>query len=553
MKPIVYLALLLVLKLNSGAIASAAEFPFDLRNGSSDESIFRMFNRQIGWGRGAKGVLRTIDGGQSWQTVLLTAPRQPVGCFFYDANTAWAAVGVMDDATNATIFRTTDAGKTWQYAEISEVSPILECLWSFPSKTSGWLMVVPDHGMNSEPGTLFHSVDSGQTWQKVNSGQWFDEKDSLKSENEWSQPHLPFCGSILFRNNSAGWLVGSYTTTTRSYLFSSSDGGKNWKGQSLPFPASFGESGRMTPSGLPRFFPSDGKKGVIRGTFVPQNPDSTNVPTVIYHTRDAGKTWQPGEPIFGGDCASSFYSATEGWLWRNESPGNSRLAQGTLFRTRDGGVSWTEIKAQKSLADVVKPDLRVGQLEFVDDQCGWAVARGNSLPAQFFRTGDGGKTWSELCVPADAKTASSGKEGPPNAREGYVLVRLESVGIIQRGSVMGGHNVLATFQPIAFKYPDIGSFGGGGGGYSGHPFEAKPVETKIGKSFYVEMLNGNSSVPHPQQSIANLLESCADEKDFKRLKLDLILSIPSAESAADWEGAHDYSHWSVESLNISAQ
>jgi photosystem II stability/assembly factor-like uncharacterized protein len=152
----------------------------------------------------------------------------------------------------------------------------------------------------------------------------------------------------------------------------------------------------MEPSGLPRFFPSDGKKGVIEGNFVPQNPDTTNTPTVVYHTRNGGMSWQPGEPIFGGQCASSFYNATEGWLWRDESLWNSRPARGTLFRTHDAGVSWIEVKAQKSLADVLKPGLRVGQLEFVNDQCGWAVARGNSLQAQLLQTSDGGKAWAEL-------------------------------------------------------------------------------------------------------------------------------------------------------------
>jgi len=403
------LCFLLALILSPSIVVSGTELPFDLRHGSSDEFVFRMFGRQIGWARGTKGILRTTNGGLSWRTVLPTAPREPIGCFFSDTDTAWAAVGVMDEATNATIFRTTDAGKTWQRAEISETSPILECLFSFPSKTNGWLMVVPDHGMNSEPGMLYHSADSGQTWQMINSGQWFGEKDSLKSESDWAQPHLPFCGSILFRNDSVGWLVGSFTTTTPNYLFGSEDGGKSWKGQALSFPASFG-AGRMKPSGLPRFF-SDDRKGVIEAIFVPQNPDSTNVPTIVYRTRDSGMSWQPGEPIFGGQCTCSFYNATEGWLWRDQSLWQSRPVQGTLFRTHDGGVSWTEIKAQKSLADALKTGLRIVQLEFVDDQCGWAIARGNSLLAQLLQSSDGGKTWAELPATTADDESSSWKYG----------------------------------------------------------------------------------------------------------------------------------------------
>jgi hypothetical protein len=157
-------------------------------------------------------------------------------------------------------------------------------------------------------------------------------------------------------------------------------------------------------------------------------------------------------------------------------------------------------------------------------------------------------------IAADTNTSATWKFGPPHAAEGYVLVRLETAAVRSNYAEIGGHSVSATFQPIEFKYPGNGRGIGGGGADPAHnPFRIQPVETKIGKSFNIGMFSGNSIVPKPQQSIANLLQACADENDPKHLKLDLILSVPAAEATADWKGEHDYSHWFIELLNIAKQ
>jgi hypothetical protein len=158
---------------------------------------------------------------------------------------------------------------------------------------------------------------------------------------------------------------------------------------------------------------------------------------------------------------------------------------------------------------------------------------------------------STTAVHTSTPVAKTGDWGPPHAEQGYVLVRLLSVGI-RGGYEMGGESIGAAFVPIEFKYPETGRFfGGSGGGYNSQdPFDVKPVETKIGKPFSIWIFTRNSLATPYQQSIGNVLEGCADEKDPKQLKLNLILSIPTAE-AFDWQGEHDYGRWFVESLEIA--
>jgi len=157
-------------------------------------------------------------------------------------------------------------------------------------------------------------------------------------------------------------------------------------------------------------------------------------------------------------------------------------------------------------------------------------------------------------IAADTNSSSAAWTGePPRAATGYMLVRLETVAI-KSGYEMGGYSVGATLQPIEFKYPDSGrSFGGGGGAAPAqNPFNLKPVQTSIGKSFYVWIISANSGNSHSQRSIMNLLKACADENDAKHPKLNLILSIPAAEGA-DWQKERDYSHWFIESLTIATK
>ena len=130
-----------------------------------------------------------------------------------------------------------------------------------------------------------------------------------------------------------------------------------------------------------------------------------------------------------------------------------------------------------------------------------------------------------------------------------MLVRLQTAVVKGSYSEVGGRVVSATFHPIEFKYPGQPLGGGSGGGYPGpNPFDVKPVETEIGKSLHVGILSGNSIAPQPQQSIANLLEACAGEKDPMYLKLDLVLSIPATEVVSGFKEERDYSHWFIESI-----
>jgi photosystem II stability/assembly factor-like uncharacterized protein len=67
-----------------------------------------------------------------------------------------------------------------------------------------------------------------------------------------------------------------------------------------------------------------------------------------------------------------------------------------LYFTDDGGKSWTAVKPEKSLETFLTHGENITQLNFVDGNCGWALAENNHGWTRLLQTSDGGKTWNAI-------------------------------------------------------------------------------------------------------------------------------------------------------------
>ena len=387
----------------------------DTLGGSTDPGYFyyigtiHMIDRQNGWAQNVatllstnnrvfeqNAILRTTNGGASWKVVLCASPKHNLASFGYNKNTAWVTADY-DESSNLFVMQTTDGGQSWGSTELTGPYAVQECELSFPAANRGWILMMPDHGMNSMPGFLYCSDEYGGNWQLVNS--------TASSDNNWKDPdgeepgfadshHYLICGgSIAFQDMANGWLMGQLTTTTRPFLFFTHDAGTNWQEQIFDLPPSL-HDGSIVPQKLPEFF---GRDGIVETQFVPKDRESTNVYDVFYQTRNAGKTWQPTAPVkYVG--AYSFISRKTGWIWSSEPQNTDSTAavKGILYRTDDGGQKWKPISMKKSLENYLTRGQRIIQLDFVDDTDGWAVAQDWHNKTQLLKTTDGGETWDEL-------------------------------------------------------------------------------------------------------------------------------------------------------------
>jgi photosystem II stability/assembly factor-like uncharacterized protein len=103
----------------------------------------------------------------------------------------------------------------------------------------------------------------------------------------------------------------------------------------------------------------------------------------IYHTADAGKTWEAREsgtkvPLFAVD----FADAEHGWIVGVSS---------TILATTDGGKTW---KAQKS---VIPTEKHLFSVKAVDAHTVWAVGDWGAITT----TQDGGATWEDRSLGED--------------------------------------------------------------------------------------------------------------------------------------------------------
>lgn len=371
-------------------------------------STIHMMNRRIGWAQNVatilatnkdwafeqNAILRTTNGGVSWRAVLCASPKHRLTLFAYNKHTAWVTSDY-DMSSNVFALQTTDGGQSWGCTELNGPYAVQNCELSFPAANQGWIMLMPDHGMNSMPGFLYECDAYADYWWPINST---ENNGSIWYHSNGAEPgfadrhsYLTCGGQIAFQDLWNGWLLGQLTATTRPFLFRTCDGGANWQEQKFPMPPEL-HDGSIQPRALPCFF---GTGGVVETSFVPNDRESTNDCDVFYDTHDSGQTWQATTPVkFEG--VTSFISSETGWVWSPEphDSGSKVPVKGILYRTDDGGQTWKAIS--RSLEDCLIHGENVVQLDFVDDKYGWAVAQDWRNKTQLLKTTDGGITWTVL-------------------------------------------------------------------------------------------------------------------------------------------------------------
>ncbi len=100
---------------------------------------------------------------------------------------------------------------------------------------------------------------------------------------------------------------------------------------------------------------------------------------VLYHTTDAGRTW---EAVHAG-----LFNAVEMMSWIDEDRGWAATSDFSLVQTTDGGQTWEQLNAGGRLGSLE-------ELEFVDEQTGFASGQNGIFKGYLARTDDGGETWN---------------------------------------------------------------------------------------------------------------------------------------------------------------
>jgi len=352
-----------------------------------DITYIHMLDTKLGWGIGGLSqasdhVFRTQDGGNTWHDVTPPQPAPAAGDYivalgyFKDASTGWVAYGPLASGSvppYILVWSTQDGGNSWTYGTIY-TSSVSEETFSplyvdFIDNQNGWLLVVLGGGMMHEYVALFATHDGGATWTDIT---------DPTSENEIQS--FPKTG-MVFVDSQNGWLTrDAQGVDPAPHVSHTSDGGVTWTRIDLPAPA--GTAGWFDNNACGMYYPFVIS---LSSAFFAMKCLDTNTYQIqhdyLYATSDGGHTWQ-SSPL----PADFTIPDSGGALYFSDAQTGLALSR-TMFRTQDGGKTWTPVRPQAVNWD--------GQFSFIDMLKAWAVARDSGQIA-LVKTSNGGVTWTDI-------------------------------------------------------------------------------------------------------------------------------------------------------------
>ncbi|MBV9670380.1 MAG: hypothetical protein JOZ43_05435, partial [Acidobacteriales bacterium] len=185
------------------------------------------------------GVWRTTDFGQTWFPIFDGQPTQSVGALAVapsNPNILYVASGEglqrPDLSVGDGIYKSTDAGKTWQHLGLRDGLQINSIIVD-PKDPNRIFVAVLGHpyGPNPERG-VFRSTNGGESFDKV-----LYKDENTGAEKVEFDPHNPqIIYADMWSARRPPWTVGNSYNGPGSGLFKSTDGGNTWNqiGKGLP-------------------------------------------------------------------------------------------------------------------------------------------------------------------------------------------------------------------------------------------------------------------------------------------------------------------------------
>lgn len=323
---------------------------------------FHFVDEVNGWGATETQVVRTDDGGVTWHNATPAAPAQ----FGY-------APSFFLDAHNAWLlipdpdFINGTLVRTNDGGVTWNISavPFAYGNLQFIDPQNGFALASLGAGAGSQPVAVYRTSDAGANWTRV-----YTNAPDDPSAND----SLPLSGQkygLTFIDASRGWIGGNAPIDNFIYLYRTRDGGETWSEASLALPAEYQSA--QTGNAAPQFFSqTDGI--LVVNLILPADPGFV---TIVFRTTDGGETWTPGAAVPSGRPAS-FSSFSDGVAWG-----------GAQFQvTRDAGQSWTPVASD---VDFVAS---LGSIQFASPLIGWALTVNEASDPALYKTTDGGATWT---------------------------------------------------------------------------------------------------------------------------------------------------------------
>lgn len=350
---------------------------------------FRLLNASAGlaWGvtRNELRMYMTLNNGKTWANIspatnvqFLNNPVYGKEIFFTDPDHGWI-IRSSFGSTETVVLRTTDGGHSWQISAFPDSNKLSSIYFSSPSK--GWLMTKWDASATKESKALYATKDGGATW-------------NLMMQNEQYNPNLPTSSiphagvttGMIFNDESRGFVMLQTGALPKIYM--TKDGGSTWvSGSEFLVNDSFAGCDRVV-TGVPEFFGAN-----AAGGWMPvgcQKEKEGSMTFNGYFTANGGENWKFttfGRPPLSGmnrNLAPDFLNSMTGWS----------LEGNLLYKTVDQGVTWTALPASTVLQSKLLEYPEVVKLQFISSDVGWLlISKEEDRRSILLQTTNGGESW----------------------------------------------------------------------------------------------------------------------------------------------------------------
>jgi photosystem II stability/assembly factor-like uncharacterized protein len=372
-----------------------------------------MLETGVHWDWVGERLVRTTDGGKTWQDVTpsgygQTTPDKVVSgrrdeyffdaqsALFYEDSYAKNAAGLFAKDTSG-LWRTTDGGKTWAFSTPDDHLDEFH----FTDASHGWARSQEDSAGSADI-QYFQTEDGGVTWEPI-------IIIPPGAEAGWNLPP----GDIRL-SNIAGDEIAYYPpmkaiiTTDNNLDYERPKGavhlelttnlGKTWRSLELPLPAGPYHDGYF--HARPPVF-LDARQGLLPvSVFEYQRDKAGNLSgrndrvLIFYTTQDGGETWTAGSELAQSTLNPSGNSSFSDVF--ASSAKDILVREGAIFdSTHDGGKNWQTIQPQLNPAPTgIDPDR--WEINFLDAAHGTLRTYDDEGKHSNYETFDGGVTWAKL-------------------------------------------------------------------------------------------------------------------------------------------------------------
>ncbi len=285
------------------------------------------------------GVWKSTDYGRTWDPIFDGQPSQSIGAIAVapsDAKVVYVASGEglhrPDLSVGNGIYRSADAGKTWQHLGLQDGQqiPSLAVDPRDPNRVYAAVLGHP-YGPNEERG-IFRSADGGATWKRV----LYKDANTGGDDVVLDPANPQVVYASLWESRLGPWEDGNQYEGTHGGLFKSTDGGDTWKPLSKGLPENLVQV-HIAVS------PSDENRLYATVATAKQGGYASAAGLGVYRSDDAGESWykvtddpRPAMKIGGGDLPEPAVD-----------PKNADVVYSASIvteRSVDGGHTWISLR-----------------------------------------------------------------------------------------------------------------------------------------------------------------------------------------------------------------